>query len=257
MMVGVWLVEPSSAPASRDFGRRVRDESARRGWSMNSLRFETGRLPGGRPARTLSPRDATALYKGAHRSSLGVIVFGGPEVGLDPAAGGHGKAVSVERFLRYKAFVYHLERPDDVRAVDEFFADFSSWISTIGCEGEQDPRCMPLHVFDRSRDWRTLGSPVGRSDFNSRYGAGVREDPQGLRWQRARDLHGREVLQVAGRPLIAGYHWDVENSARAPRRVTTTHEVYEVSPRGYLNVHPDAHVGVRGSFARRIWSVPS
>lgn len=203
----------------------------------------------------LEPRDATAVYKRAHRAAVGILHTPRLRVGIRPIAGRMGKHISIERFVRYKSLVRQAIPADGIPAIDTFIEDLNIWASSVECEGEQDPRCMPLHVFDDSRDWLTLDGPAGRTDFKTAYGAGTKRDREGREWQRARVLHTREVLTVAGKALAVGFHWDVQNLRNSPARVSTTNEVFELLPFGYVNVHPDAFV--RGERkARRIWPRP-
>ena len=70
-------------------------------------------------------------------------------------------------------------------------------------------------------------------------------------WTRpnANEMHGRDVLTIAGRALVAGYHWDVSSGRKTT--ISNTFGVWEIKPDGYVNVYPNAHI--RGSKkARRV-----
>jgi hypothetical protein len=126
---------------------------------------------------------------------------------------------------------------------------FGAWLNAIGCEGERDPRCLPLHVF--KTQGHDLNLPAGRAAFDSAHGSGAeRSDGDRRKWSLTpHDYHGQETLSVAGRELRQGFHWDVE-PGRNTTTIVTTKEVWKVDR--YVNVYPDAHVRGRAPFAKNI-----
>lgn len=91
-----------------------------------------------------------------------------------------------------------------------------------------------------------------REEFASLYGGGsVRIDDDKREWKLSpRDFHGRETVQIAGRDLRPGFHWDVTPLAGSAKIVTTS-QVWQVYR--YVNVYPNAHVRGRHPDARKIY----
>ena len=139
------------------------------------------------------------------------------------------------------------------QGVDLIIRAFQEWIVIENCTGEDDPRCLPFHVFDADIDTYNLSDPSDRQRFQSDHrGQRCRRDGNALDWRRpnTRQMHGRASLQVAGRDLIRGFHWDVSDRTGS-KRVSTTSTIWQLRPGGYFNIYPDAHI--RGSRAIRIF----
>ena len=167
--------------------------------------------------------------------------------------------VTLRQFIRYKAFHCRIDPNKLIESLERSAVRFKSWIDTTRCDGEGDPRCLPFHVFKTDLEEYDLDTPAGRRGFARRYGQqGNRTDGNGIRWERpvARQMHGQPVLQVAGRTLTRGFHWDVTSSRRKSKSWTlaTTSEEWEIERNGHVNVYPNAQI--RGSKAsRRIFSI--
>ena len=100
-------------------------------------------------------------------------------------------------------------------------------------------------MFSAHRSRYDLDATYGRQQFNRDHGPQEsRSDKNGLDWKRAHDMHGREVLHIAGRPLINGFHSDVMPGlrTRGSKKVSTTVEIWKMPPHGHINIYPDAHI---------------
>lgn len=202
----------------------------------------------------LEPPDAEQLYRLTHRDRVLVLGFGAIYVRRDPSRQPvvRRAALTLDTFVAHKAD-YTLVRHDGGvrRALDEFIAAEGR----INCAGDDDPRCLPLHIFAVDRDWASLETSRGRAAFDSRHGGPrSRLDSASARWDRAdrRAFHGTPILTVAGRALAPGMHWDVASDRRRVR-LYTTKVIWEIArDRGYLNVYPDGYVRPGGG-VRRVW----
>ncbi len=133
---------------------------------------------------------------------------------------------------------------------------YAAWCKGVQCSGEDDPRVLPLHVFETNRNWAHLGTPGGDSEFIRCYGpAGKRLDEGGKVWSRAPRgaYHGGDEFAVAGCMLARGMHWDV-SIRRGSVLVCSADRVWSLKGRdAYINVHPDAHVR-ETRWSRQLWS---
>jgi len=209
------------------------------------------------PVQFLDPEDAHKLYRMLHRRAVLVLSFTRVLVRRDPSREPaiRKAALDLGVFVQHKAR-YELIR--DPRALEAALVCFETGRTVTSCAGEDDPRCLPLHVFAVDRVWSTLNTQGGRDAFDGLHGTSrSRLDSEKKRWSRAerRAYHGREHLTVAGRELPPGMHWDV-SSERGRKRMTTANAVWELPSglRGYVNVYPDSYVrpGSAGA-ARRVW----
>jgi len=220
-----------------------------RNTSRKSLQYRKGRDIS---AHVISPQHATELYSKLHRGRVGVLQLSDTHVPVTPNPK-RRDYVSLLRFVRYKAFFYPIH--DD--GITEQIADhivncFQEWIDFMNCEGEDDPRCLPFHVFDAD-DKYNLDTAIHRQSFEANHRVrNFRRDGDGLDWRRpnSRQMHGRETLQVAGRELIRGFHWDVSSGAGS-KRISSTSAVWQLEPDGYVNIYPDAYI--RAQKAKRIF----
>lgn len=203
----------------------------------------------------MAARDASALYSRLHRGPTLVLAMGSALVRLDPKRNPPNRRATrdLADFVAYKA-IFKLIRED--RNVSEAFDEFERWSSSDGCEGFNDPRVLPFHVFDAGGVPAGLEEQAGAARFRADYGPPSNRCDRSRRdWSRGA-FHGRRELTVAGRTLPAGAHWDV--AARRSFHVSTASEIWQIKQGGYLNVYPDE--GVRGPSAsrkgqvRRIWS---
>ncbi len=151
-------------------------------------------------------------------------------------------SISLERFVRYKAFFKVLGRERSGLDVAHFLSKFQDWQQGCACDGERDARCLPLHVFSPSHEWQDLHVEGGVTEFEARHGrASSRVDEKRRDWRPPNALHGQEVLVVAGTALRSGFHWDV-TSPRTEGRLYTNTEIWRFRRGAYCNVYPDAAV---------------
>jgi hypothetical protein len=241
------LVAAVRSRAQSDGLSRIKTFRARRGAVVGE--------PWKAPIEFLAPDDAHQLYKRLHRERVLVVAFTAIWVRRDPSKNPavRKEAIQLADFVDHKA-QFELVRGDS--SVDLAFARYAEWASVTSCEGEDDPRCLPLHVFTTDRPWPELREATGRGAFGRKYGSGrARTDARSKRWAKAQPsaYHGRENVEIAGCTLAAGMHWDVSSAREV--RLTTSHQVWRLGSRGYLNVYPDGHVRKTGrSNARNVWS---
>ena len=253
----VWLFYPKgSGHYVRD---AVRSKCRDRDWSCVDRTTSKMRIPQGRPIQRANTEDATSLYRSIHARRIGVWQVGEANVPVIPRPKkSPNHYVTLRQFVKYKAFHCRIDPNKLDESLEESAIRFKSWIDTTRCDGEGDPRCLPFHVFEADLGIHDLDTPDGRRGFARRHGQqGSRIDDNGIRWERpvARQMHGQPILQVAGRALIQGFHWDVTSSRRKSRSwtLTTTSEEWEIKRNGHVNVYPNSQI--RGSKAsRRVYS---
>ena len=260
MAVEVWLLLPEDA--RRQVGQTLRaidlavQQQSREGnsWTLVTRYVRTFKVRGGRPLPVLSTEDSANLYRRAHRARVGVLVVGEAWVRSDPSEEpdvGPG-SLNVQQFLAYKALVGTTRTHTLGLDYAPFLERVEEWVAQVHCDGAHDPRCLPRQVFDAGDFQGDLGEGEARDAFARRFGGSPRVDDRRLRWKAAVDRHGgREPLNVAGRELALGVHWDVEPD-RAEARICTTNQVWKVSRFGYVNVYPDAYVR-DGEKCRLVW----
>ena len=226
---------------------------------VKTFRASRGAVVGERwhsPVQFLQPNEAHELYRLLHRRRVMVVCFTSVFVRKDPSRDPavRRSALAVGTFVEHKAAFALIRSRPSVEAVLKRFKHECN----VSCDGEDDPRCLPLHVFAVQRDWSDLRRQDGRKAFAEQYGPPQsRVDSDRRRWSRAdrSAYHGRDTLTVANCELAPGMHWDVA-SERGSTRVMTAREIWEIprGSRGYLNVYPDAYVRPGGlSTARRVW----
>lgn len=253
-MIQVWLFYPEGSVATKKDTIRIKCEA--RGWTLvhrNTVRKSVQYKGRDIRAYVIHQQHATELYSEIHRGSVGVLQLSDTHVPITPNPKKRDY-VPLSTFVRYKAF-FHPIREDRIteQTVDQIANSFQEWIDLMNCTGEDDPRCLPFHVFCAKEDGYNLNIIGDRQRFESHHRMhNFRRDGNDLDWKRpvARQMHGRETLQVAGRELIRGFHWDVSNGAGS-QRIYTTSEIWQLGPRGYVNIYPDAYI--RGKQAKRIF----
>jgi hypothetical protein len=204
----------------------------------------------------LDPLDASNLYRDLHQSPTLVVALASALVSLDPSRKppNQRSTRALAEFVAYKA-AYGLVRGD--RDVEAVFDEFVCWRDKRHCRDANDPRALPLHVFELGSNGWDLSDEEGTQRFRRAFGeAARRKDDAGRVWQ-VGVPHGRGVLRVAGHDLPAGTHWDV-SSQRRSWRVANAREVWKIEGQAYVNAYPDEHLRspaarYRGQ-ARRVWS---
>lgn len=226
--------------------------------NLSVLRTARVRLVGESPERkaeVLGVQDSAGLYRSLHRAAVLVLAFTAVYVRRDPSRDPAARraAVSLETFVGHKG-VFGLVRSE--ADIQRHLAECAAWPGAQRCRGEDDPRILPLHVFETNRDWHELPDPTAEREFTKRYGdTRTLRDEGGKDWQRAQHYHGFDPLTVAGCRLKPGLHWDVSPATRKAT-LHTSNEVWHLSNRGaYLNVYPDAVVRrtLRAGGVKRVW----
>jgi hypothetical protein len=260
VQVRLFIPSHESAPQSSLREQVMRTVEARR-WAAAVRRARQCRVIGGkddgRSHDLIEPNHAAEVYSVAHRSRVLVLSTGTCFVRRDPSANPSYRSdlVSIESFVRYKALFGMIRVSRDVERIVE---EFSDWPDEGACSGPQDPRVLPLHVFDNDDEWPDLDMPGQISTFASRFGpAGHRTDPAGRSWNQSAVFHGGDALSVAGYGLSPGFHWDVERG-RGRERIFTADEVWKLSNgNSYCNIYPDGYVRkgrtLTGGACRLVW----
>ncbi len=221
-----------------------------KGWKLSvaqCVRLASGR---GRKANVLPRGDASRLYEEMHRRQVAVLYSGKIVVRTDPQPPFRDdRVVSLADFCKYKSYAISLRSND----ADHWDARFLDWISDAECDGPNDPRILPLHVFAPKGSFE-LDDQDERKRFRTTHRKkGTLYDQRKRAWSPARPgaRHGREPQTVRNLRLDDGFHWDV-TTAGSPY-VTSSHTIWKVPSRGYLNVYPDGCIRI-GKHSTMTWS---
>jgi hypothetical protein len=236
----LWLILPASPTKSQsDSINTLRVKiKALEDLSISEVKVRNTRGVGGLEFPLIPAKDVAGLYRRAHRARTAVIAFGAARVLLDiselPSTKG---CVPLERFIRYKCSYSLVTRPGEVNGT---LARALAWMNDIHCEGPHDPRCFPTAIFE-TREQYPLNTHEERRAFVKLHRESRRSsaltDARGRTWQIGPE-HTLDLLQVGGRTLPIGFHWDVQ--ARHDSVIVTGWERWELRGRGYTNIHPDA-----------------
>ena len=217
------------------------------GWTYRAIQAKSYRDSAGLTVRILRPSDAKEIYERSHRVRLCAIRFGKVRVRLNPTRHilDERWLASLDRFLRYKAFVEPAGHPD------ELLARFDQWSTAITCENERRPEVLPLHTFAPRRDWDDLQSASGFREFERLHGsASNRRCESRLEWTTDPSLHGgRDPQYVGGLQLTNGLHWDVSGG---DAEILTATDAFKVGRGSHLNIYPNGHVRPGRHVKRRI-----
>lgn len=243
---GVFVIEPFRASQEVDrLVRLAKGKSDEMGLELRVRKAERIPIAGeGRRAEVLSPDDAGGLYKRLHLAPTLVLCFRAVLIRRDPSRNPPTKrdAISLKRFVNYKSmFCLAQERRGLLAALDRF----SSWRSDVFCDGDSDPRILPLHMFATATHPDRLADREGAKAFNAAYGpAAERIDARARIWTRASRTayHGQGDCFVAGELLPEGMHWDVSGFGRGAILANAARVWRVKDPRSYLNIYPDGHV---------------
>lgn len=250
---GVGVAGNTAGPAIR---AQIEAAAQSRGVSARWVLARVHRTGQGTRYALLPPVESTNLYRRLHAVDVCIIAVASIHLRRDPTKDPRSRkdVITLDDLVRYKGFSATLRPGDGKGAIEAVLSDFESWMRSRDCEGENDPRVLPMHIFSmrqldldqsadrrRCRDWH--GPP------------GHRRDSAGLTWKRPRasELHGRDVLAVRGRKLVAGFHWDV-SGAPEDRRICSTAEVWRMARSGYLNIYPNEQIRSSEGRGRKVWS---
>ena len=244
----IWVVFPTKGRARTARIRNdLRMECRNRAWRMQERPTIETRV-NGRPLHFLSGEDAMNLYRRSHRTRVGVLFTGRPVILPRPGrARRPEETIDLATFVRYKAYAARLPVTPD--CLWSCLDAYELWCGETGCENDNDPRCLPFHIFQTKHT--ALDTSGERRRFNNTHDVGGRRrDDRHLFWCRGPGpFHGRDVLHVAGHALPPGFHWDVSVQRNA-KTITTPTECWEVSR--YINIGPDAHARGRKPYARKL-----
>ncbi len=250
--IEVWLFHPENNPSAVGHAKKIIEaECEKRQWTFQDRPTHLIK-PDGRPIGQIKPEDATNLYKRIHRARVGVWQIDDADIPIRPQPKKTAaNYITLKRFILHKAYYSRLPNKSLEYAWGSSLEEFLDWVKDPHCENEGDPRCIPFHVFDTGFNLEDLRSGNGRQRFAGIHGTqSSRLDRQDFKWARGA-LHGQETLQVAGRELTTGFHWDV--AGKPKQRIITTSAVWELKPNGYVNVYPDAHIRGNRRGANRVY----
>lgn len=172
----VWIFTPEDGrelPAQKDLRSQAMELADDRELVAKVRRTRRRTVTGGpdahKPFDLVEPRDAGELYAAVHRHRVLVLALSASWVRSDPGeASARWRHVRrLEEFVSYKAAYCMVRGPGDPeRAVSEF----GSWPVSGSCTTTDDPRVLPLHVFDHSQAWLALGTPSGAATFAAVHG---------------------------------------------------------------------------------------
>ena len=200
----IWLFQPKGSTAV--VKEAIRAICRKREWRFEQYStiprslFDRGRYIS---VHVLNSQQATKLYVRIHRKSVGIVQFDDAYVPVTPSPKSKDY-VSLDEFVKYKAFYGRID-PSCLheQQADVLARGLEDWIALPNrCEGENDPRCLPLHVFRPRPNNYDLNSQSGRQRFNKDHGAqSSRRDDNELLWNRPHGsgMHGGQELQISGR----------------------------------------------------------
>jgi hypothetical protein len=209
-----------------------------------------------RKVELLSVDAAHGLYRTLHRHEVATFAFTEVYVRRDPSRDPAARrtALTVEEFVQHKGLFCLIRGNPDV---SNCLNAVEAWIrQPPECTGIDDPRALPLHVFETAEDWAALGQTGRDQEFVKLYGRPTdRRDAGDKFWKRGHHFHGADALTISRRSIPAGAHWDV-SVARGKATVYTSHEVWHLPKggRNYLNIYPDEYVRLpRRNKCKRKW----
>lgn len=246
----VWLFYSNK---TNDQHEALNFECTSRGWRLVKNARRQTRLSSGRPIQSVKPEVATDLYRRIHTRLVAVLETNGTFVPTTPAPRLVSRDyVSLNEFVRYKAFYFRVPKAEGMDWFPEFLNNFTAWSNSIACENPNDPRCLPFHVFKAPMNVYDLSVKEDRDRFQRDFGIqgqNARKDDSGLTWASGA-YHGRDILNVSGYELPRGFHWDV-SATGSRKRISTTQEIWEIASRGYANISPDARIRA-GRMSKRL-----
>jgi len=184
---------------------------------------------------------ATKMYRNLHRRRCAVVQIGTKaRIPLDPRFPKFSnKTMSLETFVFNKTIfvrVNNNEGPADV------VPKIALALKKVACTGERDPRCLPMHLFNPKFSDERFPMPDLDIIDDEDGAPKSRLDWKGRLWMISRPpYHGQEILEVNGKELQKGFHWDVK-AQKNPTELISTSEIWQMPPKSYLNVYPDAAI---------------
>jgi hypothetical protein len=202
----------------------------------------------GRPLPLINPEDARWMYEAFHRYDVAVLALRAAYVRVDPSMDPARlrRLIPLERFVRYKAYHGSIRSAKDIGIHLE---QFELSRSAMACDGVDDPRVLPLHIFYCENDWPGLASTAEQQRFTREHGpSNRRQDCSGLNWRKPKGQaarHGGPALRVARRTLEQGFHWDV--SSGPDKTIYSADAVWVLKERrSYINIYPNGYIRAPG-----------
>lgn len=230
----------------------VQQAAEARGWRTRTYRTQkhssTRPAENGRSMFLLGGWDAADIYSALHRGEVAVLQMGKtarvlPHPRQEPS---RDRTVTLEDFVRHKAFFATVNSRGPFQGT---FDHFQTSLERVECDGERDPRCLPMHVFAPAHDHHACPLTEA-SSVKKAYGPpNALKDPHGRPWARPKGRHGGEAMRIRGADIPAGFHWDV-GSVRNESELTTTVEIWRLPSGSYVNIAPNAVVRKGQSSAR-------
>lgn len=241
------IVAPAEeSPSLAAVGTALEAAGASSGWNVlppiRTVSVAYRGLPKtGRKRLVLSAEDTQAVYQAAHRAPLAVLASAGFYVRQDPRSDPiDERALWLPAdFLRHKAYVSvvrsRAEVPSALQAA-------GTALSSLSCDGQADPRILPMHIFSPDGHKYALDSTRGQRAFKAQHGsASSRRDAENRVWTHGPN-HAGPPLVVAGATLPAGFHWDVK-VLRGSSEFSNGWEVWQlIDKNSYVNIAPNATV---------------
>jgi hypothetical protein len=252
----------TDSPEQRQLRQKLTNASQAAGLKvLKTIRISTHRVlsgaDNGRSLPLVAPEDARWMYTEFHRYDVAVLALRSAHVRRDPSMdpARERKLLTLERFVRYKAYYGTVRTLGDINA---HLREFDLLRRVIGCDGVDDPRALPHHIFNCEYEWTGLASAEEQRRFVLEHGpSNRRRDCSGMNWQKPKGQaarHGGPALRIARRTLEQGFHWDV--SGRIKQKVFTADAVWVLKQgNSYLNIYPNGHIRPpgRGYGTVRIW----
>lgn len=240
----IWHVTPPGIDPTDE----VRSRASARGWQASNaqcVRLTSGR---GRISNVLQRRDAAQIYEDMHRRPVAVVYEGKIVVRTDPRPPFRdNRVLSLFEFCRYKSSVSSLHP-----GAADWESTFDEWLENPECDGRDDPRILPLHVFS-SKGTYDLNDIAARRRFRQSHTLGrALVDKHKRTWSSARPgaRHGREPQTVRGLRLDVGFHWDVKTAS--DKLIMSSNMIWRIQSGGYINIYPDGHTRT-GKRCQLIW----
>lgn len=239
----VWLFFPAELRTASALARNtIRQTCKARNWHYQERQAKRTPNGLGGTVRLIDARDAIAVYRRMHRSRVAVLCADAPRICVtypEDRAVRRGDTISLSNYCLYKAYRSSSQTINNLSTA--WVEEFSAWLESIHCENEHDPRCLPFPIFEANDDtFLHLTTANDRQVFERQHHARGRgrTDRKGLRWElNPTVFHGHDQLNVAGRMLPRGMHWDVQNANGRPVTIGSPTEKWVVME--YINVFPD------------------
>lgn len=228
---------------------------------LKTIRVEEHRVTGGEEKDRLFPilstNDAVWIYRSCHRYAIAILSLTAAYIRRDPSQypKRFRSLISIDKFVRYKAYFGHIRT---MSAVEWHVQNFIESLDTVECDGPDDPRALPFHIFNCPNEWDLLEGSEQQERFAFEHGrSSQRRDCDKVLWNKPKGQaakHGGGPLLVGKTLFEQGFHWDVVPEGLGT--ILTPDSVWHLEgANAYLNVYPDGFVRISGrsSGVKRVW----